>query len=129
MTQNPPANSYAASQRDSQSSPDRAPDDDAMMKPEQPSGMEIPVPLSSVAMPGEDDKMQSPEQGDPVQFQVEGKISRIEGDTAFVAVESVNGKPVDEMAAKTKSTPEDMGKGEDAEFAQLRSEAQQQGMY
>lgn len=108
---------------------DRAPDESVSMKPGQPAGLEIPVPIESVSMPGEDDKMQSPSESDPVQFQVEGKISRIQGDIAFVAIESINGKPVSEQAAATKSTPEEMGEGEDAEFAQLRSEAANQKSY
>ena len=38
--------------------------------------------------------MQTPAVGDLAQFQSEGKITRIEGDNAYVTVASINGKPV-----------------------------------
>jgi poly(3-hydroxybutyrate) depolymerase len=88
-------------------------------------GMEVPVPLDALAMPGEDDKMNAPSVGDPVQLQAEGTVTRVEGDTAFVSIKSVNGKPVTPEGAKTTNT---LGEDEngDNEFAQLRSEAGQQ---
>jgi len=81
---------------------------------------EVCVPVSSLSSPGEDDQMTSPAQGDMVQFQTEGKISRVEGDNAYVTVTSVNGKPISDEGAMTKSTPEDSSMDE---FAQLKSEA------
>ena len=83
-------------------------------------GLEVPVPLEAVAMPGEDDIMNTPSVGDPVQLQAEGKVTRIEGQTAFVSIKSVNGKPVSSEAAKTTDTPPDDGSDV---MAQLRSEA------
>jgi hypothetical protein len=93
-------------------------------KPSEPmqGGMEVPVPLESLAMPGEDDKLNNPEVGDPVQLMAEGTVSRIEGQTAYVKIKSVNGKPVGEEGAKVTDTPEDTDG--DNEFNQLRSEAQ-----
>lgn len=96
---------------------------------EKSSGMEVVVPLASLAMPGEDDKMQAPSVSDPVQFQAEGKVISIDGDNARVSIEAINGKPIDAEAAKTKSTPEEVDKGEDAEFAQLKSDAANRKMY
>ena len=89
------------------------------------TSMEVSVPLEALASPGEDDKLVNPEVGDLVQFQTEGKVARIEGDSAFVSVESVNGKPVSQKAAITKDTPE---QEQNNEFAQLQSEAGQQMM-
>jgi hypothetical protein len=92
-------------------------------KPEAAGNMEVPVPLEALAMPGEDDKLENPAVGDPVQLMAEGTVTRIEGDTAFVSVKSVNGKPLSAEAAQTTNTPDADG---DNEFAQLRSEAEQQ---
>ena len=90
-----------------------------------PSGMEIPVPLDSLSMPGEDDKMNAPAIGDPVQVQAEGTVTKIEGQIAFVSFKSINGKPIDSEAAKTTNTPEADESGAN-EFAQLQSEASKQ---
>ena len=89
------------------------------------TSMEVSVPIEALASPGEDDKLVNPEVGDLVQFQTEGKVTRIEGDNAFVGVESVNGKPVSQEAAITKDTP---GDAQNDKFAQLQSEAGQQMM-
>ncbi len=57
-------------------------------------GNEDCVPLSALGMPDETEQMQSPEEGDPVQYTVEGTISRIEGDNAYVTRTAINGQPV-----------------------------------
>lgn len=91
--------------------------------PPEPSAMpssEVCVPLSALASPGEDDQLQTPAVGDRAQFQSEGKISRIEGDNAYVTVESVNGKPVTKEDEATHDTPE---QDTNAQFEQLQSEA------
>ena len=117
-------------QNEPQMPPDATPPDINAVKPagasEASGGMEVPVPLEALAMPGEDDKLQNPAVGDPVQLMSEGVVTRIEGDTAFVAVKSVNGKPLNAEAAKTTNTPDEDG---DNEFAQLKSMAQQQPEY
>lgn len=82
----------------------------------------LTVPLSALAMPGEDEQMNNPAKGDPVHFHVEGKVSNIMGDTALVSVETVNGKPLTAKAAAVNDTP-----NEEAEYAQLRDMAAQQG--
>lgn len=92
-------------------------------EPKAAGGMEVPVPLEALAMPGEDEMMESPAVGDPVQLQAEGKVTRIEGEMAFVMVKSVNGHPVSAAAAKTTDMPDHDG---DNEFAALRNEAAQQ---
>ena len=94
--------------------------------PKQKGGMEIPVPLESLAMPGEDQKMNTPSIGDPVQVQAEGTVVRIEGQTAFVSFKSINGNPVDDESAKTTNTPGEEDGDNDAEFSQLQSESGQQ---
>ena len=44
-------------------------------------------------MPDEGERLETPKIGDRVTYQVEGTISRIEGDRAFVTKEAVNGQP------------------------------------
>jgi len=78
---------------------------------------EVCVPVKALAMPGEDEKLINPEVGDPVEFHVGGKVSRIEGENAYVSLQTVNGDPVTTEAAKTSDTPEP------DEFAQLKAES------
>jgi hypothetical protein len=66
---------------------------------------EMCVPLDALAMPGEDEQLTNPEPGDPVTFNVGGKVSRVEGSNAYVTPETVNGKPV-EKAADQGPAPE-----------------------
>ncbi|MDE2099806.1 MAG: hypothetical protein KGL39_21315 [Patescibacteria group bacterium] len=80
------------------------------------------VPLEALAMPGQDEKLNTPDVGDPVSYQVEGKVTRIEGDMAYVAPETVNGKPVTVEAAKTNDTPEDQDRAELYDMARARDE-------
>lgn len=54
------------------------------------------VPLASLGVPGEGEQMENPEVGDQVNFEVAGKVTRIEGDKAYVMPESFNGQPVEE---------------------------------
>lgn len=54
------------------------------------------VPVAALQQPDEADQLVTPEVGDVVSYTVEGKISRIEGDKAYVTVEAANGKPVAE---------------------------------
>lgn len=78
------------------------------------------VPVSALSQPGEDEQMNPPGVGDLVQYQKEGTVTRIEGDNAYVKVNSVNGKPITAEDAKTKNTPEE---NSNREFAQLKEEA------
>lgn len=70
------------------------------------SGTEQRVPVEALAMPGEDEQLNNPEVGDPVSYQVEGKVAALEGDQAVVTVATVNGKPVTAEAAKTADETE-----------------------
>lgn len=92
------------------------------------------VPLEALEMPGEDEQMNQPAVGDPVSYHVEGKVTRIEGQNAYVKRETVNGKPLDAEAAKTNDTPDDMDHlavgppgGGDGEREQLYQMAQGMG--
>lgn len=83
---------------------------------------EVCVPISSLQRPGEDEQMMNPSEGDVVSLYAEGKVTRIEGDNAYIKVDSVNGKPLDAEAAKTTSNP-NMDENGDNDFQQLQSEA------
>ena len=52
---------------------------------------ELCVPLSSLSVSGEDESV-PPAEGDMVDFSVAGKVSRVEGDKAYVTVEKANGQ-------------------------------------
>lgn len=62
---------------------------------------ELPVPLSALAQPDDAEKMQTPGEGDSVSLQVDATIVRIEGETAYVKVTSVNGNSLEDEAAET----------------------------
>lgn len=63
------------------------------------AAMEMCVPLSSLNQPDEQENMQAPGPGDPVTMTVEGTISRVEGDNAYVTPSAVNGNKVEAPAA------------------------------
>lgn len=79
-------------------------------------GMEDCVPLDALAMPDEQEQMQPPSVGDEVNYQVTGKVTRIEGENAYVQKKSINGQEV--------SAPE----GPKDELGELESMAAQQPM-
>lgn len=92
-----------------------------------PAPMEDSVSLAALAMPNEGEQLETPQIGDRVSYQVEGTISRIEGDRAFVAKEAVNGQPVDQDA-------DNMGGPSDGDADNLQSltadaEAMSEGGY
>ncbi len=82
---------------------------------------EMCVPLAALAMPGDDQTMNKPAEGDPVEFRVEGKVTRIDGDNAYVMPDSINGQPA-KAEDPDKPKPDDA----DQEFAQLKDMASQQ---
>lgn len=91
---------------------------DAGMPPEADSPappMEDCVPVSALAMPDEKEQMQPPAVGDKVSYQVDGTISRIEGENAYIKKTSVNGEEIDEAT----ETPKD-------DMAELESMAESQ---
>jgi hypothetical protein len=93
-------------------------------KPDMEQGgmSEVCVPINSLKRPGEDEQMQNPAEGDVVSLYAEGKVSRIDGDNAYIQVDSVNGKPMNPEAAKTTNNP-GMDENRDNDFEQLKTEA------
>jgi hypothetical protein len=73
------------------------------------------VPVAALQQPDDSEQLVTPEVGDAVSYTVEGKISRIEGDKAYVTVETANGKPI---AEKTEEPSADDG------LAALQQEAE-----
>lgn len=74
-------------------------------------GGEDCIPTKLLAMPDEGEQMQEPAVGDKVQYSVEGKVSRIDGENAYVTKTAINGqkiedKPQDDMAALESSAKE-----------------------
>lgn len=69
-------------------------------------GGEVAVPVSALAQPDNDEQMQTPEAGDTATVQVEIKVSRIEGETAYVIPTSINGTPLKQGAHESGETPE-----------------------
>lgn len=63
-----------------------------------PSANEQRVPVAALQQPDDQEALVTPEVGDMVNYTVEGRVSRIEGETAFVTVESANGKPIQSEA-------------------------------
>jgi hypothetical protein len=62
---------------------------------------EVCVPASALSVPGEGEgEMTAPEVGDEVSFESGGKVTRIEGDKAYVQVTKANGE---DIAAEKKA--------------------------
>lgn len=113
--------------------PDQEPDGDELPgttgetmdegMPPEPAPMggmrEVCVPLGALAMPDEEQQAQPPAAGDQVQFNAEGKVTRIDGDNAYVELSHVNGQEVPEAATTPAPT-------EDQELAGLEEEARNQ---
>jgi hypothetical protein len=59
-------------------------------------GYTAKVPVNSVEESGV-----PPEEGDKVQFSVEGTVQSVSGGTATLSIDSVNGEPVSEEASET----------------------------
>ena len=49
--------------------------------------------MAAIAMASEDGEMVSPSEGDAVSFTIEGTVEGVDGDTANIAMETVNGQP------------------------------------
>lgn len=63
---------------------------------------EVCIDLASLAMPDDQDQMQPPAIGDKVQASIEGEVSRIVGDKAYVTMTAVNGNPVEAEAGEAQ---------------------------
>jgi hypothetical protein len=59
-----------------------------------PAANEQRVPVAALQQPDDQEQLVTPEVGDIVSYTVEGRVTRIEGDTAIVTVESANGQPI-----------------------------------
>lgn len=57
-------------------------------------GIEIPVAADGLSADGE-----LPGEGDTVDFNVSGKVTRIDGETAYVMIDQANGSPLPTAAA------------------------------
>lgn len=75
--------------------------------PMEPDGDEFCVPVDALAMPDEQEQMTPPEVGDPVTFQVDGKVTRIEGGKAYIDPTAINGKDVSEPTEEAEPTLDD----------------------
>lgn len=72
---------------------------------EQPPS-EIPIPLAALSQPDDQEQMQTPKQGDSVDFQVTATVSRIEGDCAYVVPSAVNGQPLGDEGDEQTPDPD-----------------------
>jgi hypothetical protein len=83
---------------------------------------EICVPVSALALPGENEGSNTaPAVGDTVDISGTAKVTRIEGDKAYLAPDTINGAAVQSGQAKKKDEPEDLDAAEKA----MRDEASQ----
>ncbi len=82
----------------------------------------VPIPLKALAQPDDTDAMHTPEMGDNVTFTVDGTVSRIDGEMAWIKPVSVNQTPIGEAADDGKLTPEEAEAGSgDTEEDQMRN--------
>lgn len=87
--------------------------------PEAPGGAgEIAVPLAALAQPDDQERMNTPTEGDSVTLTVEATVTRIAGEQAFIRATSVNGQDV---AGQAPAEPD----GDEGEGAALRGLAEQ----
>lgn len=74
------------------------------------------VPMAALAIDGA-----APAQGDAVQYTVKGKLSRIEGDKAYVTPDTINDQPA--AGAKTPETMSDDDMMDEARRADAETES------
>ncbi len=68
--------------------------------------MEDCVPLAALAATDESNSVETPVVGDRVSYSVDGTISRIEGDQAYITKESVNGQEIKADSAPEAAAPD-----------------------
>lgn len=73
-----------------------------------PSGYTCKVPINSLSESGV-----PPEEGDTVQYSVEGTVQSVSGSDATVKIDSINGEPVSEEASESpqEEATEEQGEG------------------
>lgn len=79
--------------------------------------MELAVPLSALAQPDDAERLNTPAAGDSVTLTVEAKVTRIEGEQAFIQAQTVNGQALE---TEPEATEPD---GDEAEASELRAMA------
>lgn len=102
---------------------DKGGEDGMAAEPVTGGGPEQCVPIGALATVDESDAPSQPAVGDRVTYQVEGAVTRIEGDKAFVRPSAINGEPVQEA-------PEPPGSetaNEADEYAGLKDQATKMG--
>lgn len=106
----------------------QGPDAALILAPEAGGGMDSTeqcVPVDALAMPDDGEQLTPPAAGDRVSYQVEGKVTRIDGKNAYVQPETVNGQPIESGKAEPN---EGQPPEEDAQQLQgLQDAAQQKG--
>jgi hypothetical protein len=71
------------------------------ISPKAGGGYTCKVPISAISEGGV-----PPEEGDTVQYSVEGKVQSVTGNTATVSIDTINGEPIGEEASES---PEEEG--------------------
>jgi hypothetical protein len=71
------------------------------ISPKAGGGYTCKVPISAISEGG-----LPPEEGDTVQYSVEGKVQSVTGNTATVSIDTINGEPIGEESSET---PEEEG--------------------
>lgn len=87
------------------------------------------IPIAALAMPDDQQQMANPEPGDVVTYEVQGKVTRVEGETAYVTPETINGQAVP-GAPEADGQPEpdaDDQDGQANDFTDLEDQAQAMG--
>lgn len=93
------------------------PDNEATESPEEEaSENEQCVPLASLAADGT-----PPAEGDEVTYTVKGKITRVDGDNAYVTATTINDQPVPEDEPKTSPEDDMMSKAMEADASPTTS--------
>jgi hypothetical protein len=94
-------------------------------EPDSDEGMEglIPVPLSSLAQPDETEKMQAPGVGDAITMEVEAKVVRVDGETAYIQPTAINGNELGQQEEPATDTAPSM----DEQANGLQNELQKNG--
>jgi hypothetical protein len=82
------------------------------------------VPLEALQMPDETEQMTAPEVGDVVDYQVQGKVTRVEGGMAYVQPTSINGQELDDKDQDESENAEPAPEAQDAaDYSALEDEA------
>lgn len=81
---------------------------------------EICIPASVLAIPDGEASQAMPEMGEPVEFTAGGTVSRIEGDKAYIMVDTANGEPLPAMPEMDMESDEALESAAMAEMSRER---------